>query len=435
MKRFIAMAALLSAAAPVRAETVAIINAKLAPMTGGAAETIEGGTLVIRDGRIASVGSGPAPAGARVIDAGGRWVTPGIIPALSNLGVSEVFEGVPETDDSRPRNSVFTASLDLATGINPDSIHIPISRMGGVTRAVVTPQPTRDIFGGQGVAITLAAGTAQPVLRDRLFQVVDLSERGGQRAGGSRPAAYAIFRNALRDAQDFARNPAGYGGGREKTSILPRRDAEALVPVVTGRQLLLVAAERAQDIRNVIALKREFPALRLVITGAGEGWLVAREIAAAKVPVIAYPLPDLPQDFDRLAATQSNVGRMVAAGVTVALSGYGSGTGEQPRNLPTDAGNLVALTKIPGATGLTHAQALATITRTPAEIFGLDAGELASGRAGDVVIWSGDPLELASTPVAVLIGGVEQPLKNRQTELRDRYLGLNPGGLTYQYKR
>ncbi|MDT7933171.1 MAG: amidohydrolase [Sphingomonadaceae bacterium] len=429
------LALVLTVATPARAETVAIVNAKLAPMTGGTAETIEGGTLVIRDGRIVSAGTGAAPAGARTIDAGGRWVTPGIIPALSNLGVSEVFEGVRETDDTRARNAVFSAALDIAVAVNPASIHLPIQRASGVTRAVVTPSPTREIFGGQGAVITLAAGSADPVLKSRVFQVVDLSEDGGQTAGGSRPAAYAIFRNALRDAQDFARNPAAYSGGRERTSILPRRDAEALVPVVSGRQLLLIRVERAQDIRNALKLKNEFPALRLVIVGAAEGWMVAKEIAAARVPVIAYPLKDLPATFDELAATQSNVGRMVAAGVSVALSGLGSGTGEQPRNLPVDAGNLVGLSRVPGAAGLTHAQALAAITRVPAAIFGIDAGELAPGRAGDVVIWSGDPLELATTPVAVLIGGVEQPLRNRQTELRDRYLGLNPDGLTYQYKR
>ena len=433
MKRLLAL--LLACATPAAAQTYAIVNARVAAGTAGP-EVIENGTLVIRDGRIAAMGANvPVPAGAQTVDARGGWVTPGIFAALSNLAVSEVFEGVAETNDGRAETATFNASLDISPAVNPRSVHIPISRIAGITRAAVTPEPGRSIFAGQGALITLAG--PNPVTRARAFQFVDLSQGGGRIAGGSRPAAFAEFRNALRDAADYARNPAAFPGGRERASILPRRDAEALVPVVQGRQPLLVDVERAQDIRTVIALRREFPALRLILVGASEGWLVAGEIAAARVPVITYALGDLPESFDALASTQSNVGRMVRAGVKVALSGYGSGTGEQPRLLPTDAGNLVALQRVPGAAGLTHAQALATITSVPAEIFGMgtEVGTLAPGKIADVVVWSGDPLELASTPTAVFIAGQPQPLTSRQTELRDRYLGLQRGDLTLRYRR
>ncbi len=427
--------ALLLAATPAAAQTVAIVNARLAPGTGGA-ETVENGTLVIANGRIAAMGANiPVPAGARTLDAHGGWVTPGIFASLSNLSVAEVFEGVPETNDARAENAAYGAALDIAPAVNPRSVHLPISRIAGVTRAAVTPEPGKSIFAGQGALIDL--GAADPVTRARAFQYVDLSQSGARTAGGSRPAAFLEFRNAMRDAVDYARNPAAFPGGRERTSLGNRRDAEALVPVVQGRQLLLVKVERAQDIRNVIGLKREFPALRIALVGAAEGWLVAADIAAAGLPVISYALGDLPESFDSLAATQSNVGRMVRAGVRVALSGQGSGTGEQPRKLPTDAGNLVALSRIPGATGLTHAQALAAITSVPAEIFGMGAqtGTLSPGKIADVVVWSGDPLELTSTPVAVFIDGRAQPMVSRQTELRDRYLGLQRGDLTLRYKR
>ena len=433
MKRLLAL--LLACATPAAAQTYAIVNARVAPGTSGP-EVIENGTLLIVNGRIAAINpSTGVPGTAQIIDAHGGWVTPGIFAALSNIAVSEVFEGVPETNDARAESSTFNASLDIAPAVNPRSIHIPIQRRAGVTRAAVTPENGKSIFAGQGALIMLAGPNL--VTRARAFQYVDLSQGGGRTAGGSRPAAYAEFRNALRDAAEYARNPAAFPGGRERASIVPRRDAEALVPVVQGRQLLLVEVERAQDIRNVIALRREFPALRLVLVGAAEGWLVAPEIAASNVPVIAYALTDLPESFDSLAATQSNVGRMVRAGVRVALSGEGSGTDVQPRLLPTDAGNLVALQRIPGATGLTHAQALATITSTPAQIFGMGAevGTLVPGKIADLVVWSGDPLELASAPTAVFIAGQPQPLTSRQTELRDRYLGLQRGDLTLRYHR
>lgn len=429
---------ILSLSKEVAAQAYAIVNARVAPGTGGTggAEVIENGTVLVQTGHITAVGAGlAAPVGTQTIDAHGGWVTPGIFAGLTNISVSEVFEGVEETNDARAPQSPFGASLDIASAVNPRSIHIPISRIAGITRAAVSPQPGRQIFAGQGALIDL--GAANLVTRARAFQYVDLSQSGGRIAGGSRPAAFAEFRSSLRDAADYARNPAAFQGGRERTSLLNRRDAEALVPVLQGRQTLLVEVERAQDIRNVLALRREFPALRLVLVGVAEGWLVAGDIAAARVPVITDALGDLPESFDSLAATQSNVGRMVRAGVTVALGGYGSGTGVQPRLLPIDAGNLVALTRISGADGLTHAQAMATITSAPAAIFGLGGqlGTLAPGKIADVVIWSGDPLELASHPVAVLIDGIPQPMTSRQTELRDRYLGLQRGDLTLRYKR
>ncbi len=431
MKRLLSL--LLIAATPATAQMIAIVHARVATMTGP--ETIDNGTVLIRDGRIAAVGANLAvPAGATTIDAQGAWVTPGIFAGLSNLGIVEA-EGVEPTNDSSADASPFSAAIDIAPGVNPRSVNIPINRLGGVTRAAVAPASGHDVFEGQGAIIALTA--SNPVMRARAFQRVDLGEHGAKLAGGSRGAAFLNLRSGLHDAMDYARNPAGFQGGREKGSILTRRDAEALVPVVQGRQLLLIDVARAQDILNVLALRREFPALRLVLVGADEGWLVAREIAAASVPVIATALGDLPESFESLAATQSNVGRMVAAGVTVALSGGDGGTSVQPRLLPIDAGNLVAIGRIPGATGLTHAQALATITRAPADIFGVGAqlGSLAPGKIADVVIWSGDPLELASVPTAVFIAGVSQPMVSRQTELRDRYLGLQRGDLTLRYRR
>lgn len=175
--------------------------------------------------------------------------------------------------------------------------------------------------------------------------------------------------------------------------------------------------------------------LKLILVGASEGWRAADAIAAAKVPVIADALDDLPASFEQLAATQSNVGRMMRAGVTVAVGNLAGTTGDQPRNLPQFAGNLVALTKIPGASGLSWGQAFAAITSIPAEIAGYGGrfGVLKPGAAGDVVIWDGDPLELSTAPERVFIDGVEQPRANHQTRLRDRYKDLDTSQLPKAY--
>ena len=435
MKRIgtLLLAAATTIAAPLTAQTVAITNGKVA--TIASAEPIDGGTVLIRDGRIVAVGRGVAvPAGATVVDAGGKWVTPGFIAGFSRLAIVEI-DAVDETDDTSAEKSPFSAALDVASSVNQRSVNIPINRIEGLTRAVVAPSAGHDIFGGQGTIVGLGGGD-DTVMRARAFQFIELGERGADLAGGSRGAAFLNLRNGLHEAEDYARNPKGYEGGKDRDAILTRLDAAALVPVVQGRVPAVVHVERASDITALLDMRREFPALRLIIVGGAEGWLVADKLAAARIPVIATATQDLPGRFEMLAATESNVGRMVAAGVTVALGMIDENDARQVRLLPQHAGNLVAMARIPGAVGLTHAQALASITSAPAKIFGMtDLGTLEAGKRADVVVWDGDPLELSSAPVAVYIDGKPVPMTSRQTQLRDRYLRLKQDGLPYQYKR
>ncbi|KQM21963.1 amidohydrolase family protein [Novosphingobium sp. Leaf2] len=423
MNRIVIAAALgFSAVAPAAADAqdFAITNATVATGDGGA--PIEHGTVVVRSGRIVAAGAGVAvPAGVPSVDGTGKWVTPGLFSAVTDLGLWDV-DGVKESNDLSADKSPFNAALDVTTALNPASEHIAVSREGGVTRASVTPFNGSAIFAGQGAVIDLGADAAL-VVRPRAFQYVQLGEAGARLAGGSRVAAHTALRNALREAREVAALPAG--AQRQGDVLLTRADAAALGKVVDGTQTLYVGVERASDIRNVLALKTEFPKLDLVLVGATEGWLVAGQIAAAHVPVITMPMRDLPASFETLAATLSNVGRMKKAGVTVAI-GMFEGM-DQPRYAPQQAGNLVALNKVPGATGLTWGEALAAITSIPAQISGMGgkAGVLAPGAVGDVVLWDGDPLELSSAPVDVWIDGVKQPLDNHQSRLRQRYKDLD----------
>jgi imidazolonepropionase-like amidohydrolase len=423
--------AALALALPAAAQTIAITGGTVALGDGSA--PIPDGTVVITGGKVAAAGANVAvPAGAQRIDATGKWVTPGLISGFSRLGLIEV-SGVSQTNDSAASGSPFTAAIDVAPAINPRANPVAISRTSGVTRAVVVPGAGSGIFAGQGAVMDLGADM-DAVTKPRAFQYVELGEGGAARAGGSRPAAYLLFRTMLREAQTFARNPAAYDG-RSKTNLLLRTDAEALVPVIAGKVPLMVHAESGRDILTVIGLAREFPSIRLIVAGAAEGWTVARQLAEAKVPVIAGGIEDLPAKFEQLAATQSNVGRMVQAGVRVALGMFTGDDGLQVRVATQNAGNLVALTRVPGATGLDWGQAFRTITAAPAEVLGLGdrLGSLKAGHAADVVIWDGDPLELQSAPVAVWIDGVAQPMENRQTKLRDRYATPAPGDLPKAY--
>ena len=431
MKRLVSLIALVLAT-PVAAETIAITGGMVAIGDGSAPAT---GTVVIRDGRVVAAGPGIAvPTGARTIDASGKWVSPGIVAGFTRIGLSGV-DAVDETNDIRASRSPFSAALDIAPAINPRVPAIAVSRAMGVTRAIVAPASAATIFAGQGAVIDMASDT-DAVEVPRAFQFVEFGEAGAKTAGGSRVAAHVFFRAALAEARDYARNPAGYDG-RSKDALLQRADAAALVPVVTGKMPLYVHVESGPDILQVIALKKEFPALRLVIVGATEGWTVARAIAAAKVPVLASALNDLPARFEGLAATQSNVGRMKRAGVILGLGIIDDNDERQAQYMGQYAGNLVALTKIPGATGLSWGEAFAAITSGPAEIAGLggEIGSLRAGRRADVVIWSGDPLELSSAPEKVWIDGVEQSLETRQSRLLRRYRMPGEGALPKAYDR
>ena len=435
-------AATLAFALPAAAETVAIVGARIE--TAGPAGAIPRGTLVMTDGRITAVGANvPVPAGARVIDGAGEVVTPGLIAASTSLTASEV-EGVRDTHDDAAGGGL-SAGFDIGYGVNPASTFVPRARQTGLTRAVVTPAPLsggegadedgdgrgealdargfpaggaevaqRDpgLFGGQASAVRLDDGDTDPVFKPRLAVTLDLL-RGGP--ASSRGAAFVLMRSALDEARRFARNRAVHDRGAEIPSRYGREDLEALIPVAEGRTPLLVRVQRAADIRQVLRFAAA-EHVRVVLEGAQEGWMVAPELAAAHVPVIVDPEDDLPQNFDMLGARLDNAARLNAAGVQVAI--VGSRDLNNLRQARFNAGTAVAY-------GLPYPAALAAVTAVPARIWGFGdrAGTLEPGRDADVVVWTGDPLELSTWPTAVFIGGREQPATSRGLQLQERYIG------------
>jgi imidazolonepropionase-like amidohydrolase len=420
-------------AAPAYAETVAITGGKVIISDGSA--PIEGGTVIIRDGNIVAAGKDVAvPTGARLIDASGKWVTPGIFAGFTRLGLSEV-DAVDGTNDTVASASPFSAAIDVTPAINNEVSAVAVNRSAGVTRAVVAPNSAASMFAGQGAIMDLGADR-DAITAPRAFQFVVFGEDGAREAGGSRAAAHTFFRNALAEAREYQLSQRPFAA-RPHDAILTRPDMIALMPVIEGGMKLVVHAESAVDIRSVIALRTEYPKLDIVLVGASEGWRVAGDIAAAKMPVIASALNDLPATFEMLGATQSNIGRMKDAGVKVAIGMINDRDAHQLRYTTQYAGNLVSLQKVPGATGLSWDEAFAAISSVPADIMGIGDrhGSLKTGRAADVVIWDGDPLELYAAATTVMIDGVEQPLGNRQDRLRDRYRNPVEGDLPKAYDR
>ena len=404
-----------AAAGPAAAstETVAITGATVHTM--GPAGTLHGATVLIAGGRIQAVGAGIAvPAGARRIDAAGKVVTPGLLDSLTQLGLVEV-NAVEDTEDATNTDPQVSAGFEVADGINSRSMLIPINRVEGITRAISAPAAGKSLFLGQAAVIDLGGGP-RTVVRRSVAQFAELGESGARLTGGTRGAAALRLREALRDALDYDAHRAAYDRAERRPYSLPRLDLEALLPVARGEQPLVVRVNRASDIEQVLELARRMK-LRLILAGAAEGWEVAGEIAAARVPVLLNPLANLPQSFEEMGATLENAARLARAGVTL---GFFTGDSHNSRNLRQAAGNAVAY-------GLPWDAALAAMTVNPARIWGLeDYGTLEPGKDADVVIWDGDPLEVTSAAEHVFIRGTEMPRDSRQIRLRDRYLSHSP---------
>jgi len=381
--------------------------------TLGAAGKIEHGTVLVKDGRIAAVGADVAiPADAERIDATGKMVTPGIFDPESQFGIVEVG-AVKETRDAATTDSRFSAAFDVADAINPRSVLIPVNRIAGVTRAMVSPiNGAGHIIAGRGAIIDL--GTTEGFIhRDPAAMFAVLGESGAKQAGGSRAAALLALREALQDARDYADNASAYASNRRRSYALTRLDLEALRPVLDGKEPLVVQVNRASDIEAALRLAHDFK-LKLIVSGGAEAWMVAAQLANAHVPVLLNPLEDLPAHFETLGSTLENAARLQKAGVLIA---FATGDTHNARNVTQAAGNAVA-------NGLPWLDALKALMLNPARIYGMDQdlGTLEPGKLADVVVWSADPLELSSFADQVFIAGRKMPMVSRQTMLRDRYM-------------
>jgi len=394
---------------PLEAQAIAITNARIHPIAG---PVIPRGTVVIEGGRITAVGPNVAvPVGARVIDATGKVVTPGFLNNASTLGLVEI-DAEPGTNDMSTSDDAITAAFTVVDAINPLSTLIPVTRVEGITRAVVQPQNGSSLIAGTGALIDLGGDRVSAILhRHPTAMYAVLGESGAARAGGSRGAAVLRLREALEDARDYAANRTAYAESRRRDYALSRLDLEALVPVVEGAVPLAVGVHRASDILATLRLARDF-GLRLILMGVAEGWTVAADIAGAGVPVVLDPMQNIPQ-FERLAITLENAARLDRAGVNVAFATFDA---HNSRTLKQLAGNAVAY-------GMPHEAALRAVTVNGARIWGIDDryGTLEVGRDADVVVWAGDPFELATTVEHVFIRGREMSKNTRQRELLERY--------------
>jgi imidazolonepropionase-like amidohydrolase len=414
-----AVAALCVAPCAVSAQTIAITNAKVYPVSSA---PIQNGTVLIRDGKIVAVGSNVTiPADAQRIDASGKWVTPGLVNAQTQLGLVEVGQ-VADTRNgtARGRNNI-AAAFTVWEGLNTQSVLIAPARREGVTNVVIVPGG-QNLVSGQAAFLTLVDGMpTDMVLRTPVAMVAQVQSPGG--AGtGARGELMMRLRELLEDTKAYMRNRAAYERAETRDYAASRLDLQAMIPVVEGRLPLLIAADKATDIDAALRLAKEND-LKIVIGGGAEAWMVADKLAAARVPVLTGAMNNIPGSFTQLGTNQENAGLLRRAGVTVIVVGNGPGDEESfnVRNIKQEAGNAVAY-------GMSWDDALRAITLTPAEVFGVAdrIGSLQPGREANVVIWSGDPFEFTSVPEHVFVRGREYLQADRQQLLTDRYKTLPP---------
>lgn len=387
------------------AQVLLIRDATVHTMTSAGVQN--GQDVLLRDGHIAAIGHKlAAPADAEIIDASGRPLTPALFAGITALGLNEVNmvwssvdSGITQLDAPamRPEFTVVPA-------YNPHSSLIPITRIEGFGFSVLGATAAGSIIGGQGRAVMLDGGYDSFVGKPLLF--VALGEGASELAGGSRAAQWMLLEQAVGESRSAPR--AG-------DSALLTREGRAAMKQFLREGTVVFSVNRASDIRQVLQFA-ERHGFKAVIDGGAEAWMVANELAAAEVPVLLDPLQNLPNNFDLLGARLDNAALLKAAGVTIGFSGAGT---HHARKLRQMAG-------VAAANGLDHDAALAALTVNPAQIFGLPGGRIAVGAPADLVLWSGDPLELSESADQVILGGNLQAMESRQTRLRDRYLASDP---------
>lgn len=400
------------------AQTIAITGGKVYPVSGA---PIENGTVLIRDGRIVAVGANvTVPGDAQRVDATGKWVTPGLFNAATQLGLIEIGQ-VSNTRDMTARGEDGIAAAFRAwEGFNPMSVLLAPARDEGITTVLV--HPTGGLIWGQAAILDLVPGVpTSEMLRKAPVAMVGQLGSPGQASTGARGELLLRMRELFEDTRAYSRRRADFERAETREFAASRLDLEAMIPVLEGRQPLILAVDKASDIESALSLAKEFK-LRIMIAGGAEAWMVAKQLAEAKVPVLSGAMQNIPGSFSTLGVRQENLALLQAAGVRVIIIGSGNDPDAfNVRNLKQDAGIAVAY-------GLSWDNALRAVTLTPAEVFGVDdrIGSLATGKDANVVVWSGDPFEFSTRVERVFVKGREYTEPNRQELLTERYKTLPP---------
>ena len=406
--------------------TFAITNARIVTVSGA---TIERGTLIIRDGKIESLGANVAvPNGAERIDGTGLSVYPGMIDAGTNLGLAEIGGGAPATIDVSETGDM-NSNAKAITGINPHSSHVNVTRINGIT--TVLSMPSGGIVSGQAAIINLNGSTQAEMSLVPTFGLVINFPRITTGGGGFNPFGTPTpidFNEALkrrdqrlddlkklfRDAENYAKIQEAYS--KDKSLPAPQTDLkmEALKDYVRGAKPIIFTAERERDIRGVAKFANEMK-IKAIIMGGQEAWKAADDLKKNNIAVVYTNIHNLPvRDDDAYDYLLEAPAKMAQAGVKFAISTGDNGA--MVSELPFQAGLAAAF-------DLPKDEALKSVTLYPAQILGIadKLGSLEAGKIANIVVTNGDILEPRTNVKYVFINGRLLPLTSRHTELYDSF--------------
>lgn len=394
----------------------ALTNATIVTVTNG---TIENGTLVIRDGRIAALGSNVTiPGDAQTIDCSGKYIYPGMIDSGTRLGLSEV-SSVSVTNDYREIGE-FKPHMQALTAVNPNSVAIPVTRVNGVTTVLTVP--SGGLVPGTAALINLMGYNPDQMYAGAKGVVMDFPASGkrGWWDSRSEEEIQKAYDKNLKNINEIWDQIAFFQEVQEAGEASYRPEMEAMIPVVEGDMPLLVEVNKAADIKAAIKWVQDRELSNVIFTGVAEGWRVAEELAEAGIPVIAGPVLNTPtRPSDRYDRPYANPGLMLDAGVKVALR---TNDTENVRNLPFNAGFAAAY-------GMGKEEALKAITIVPAEIFGVadEIGSLEVGKVANLFVATGDPFEMKTDITHLFISGYNVPIDSRHIQLYQEFLERSPG--------
>ncbi|GMV12772.1 MAG: hypothetical protein DYH12_22940 [Sorangiineae bacterium PRO1] len=366
----------------------------------------------IRDGKITRVQAGGAPpAGAEVVDGTGKTLSAGFIDLLTGVGLMEIDLEASSRHAEHASSDPIRAAFLAADGYDPAASAVAVTRSGGITSLGIVPRG--GLVSGQSAFVDLVdEATLSPIVVQRLALHVAIDDAWLEAGHASIGSTLLGLRELFDDAREFKKNPGGFDKNQMRKLVASRLDLRAVGEALAGKLPVVFHVDRAADILSVLALAKENK-LRALLASAAEGWKVADAIAKAKLPVVTYPLDNLPRTFSARFVKDDNAARLHKAGVSVIIT---SGETHNARKLRQIAGNAVRA-------GLSHDAALDAVTRAPARAFGLDAryGSVEPGRVANLALWSGDPFELSTKLEALIVRGQRVSSASRQTALFERY--------------
>jgi imidazolonepropionase-like amidohydrolase len=407
---------------------VALKGGKLLTVSHG---IIENGVIVMQGGKITAVGAASAvnlPTDAKVIDASGMTIYPGLIDSETQLGLTEISSENMTNDLVEPSDEIMP-HMHTAEAFHAESVLIPVARLNGITNAVVAPDGM-DTLPGQDSFIQLAGASATEMLliRDNAmplnFTGDERRNKGGfdkRKFPSTRMGLAAQLRQAFIDAEDYKakltdyeRKKADAAQNKKPEPLAPKRDLklEALIPYLDGKKTIVLAAESPSDLQTAVSLANEFK-LKFVLNHIAHSQPDHDYVASLKVPVIVGPIYEAPKEDERYDAVYSLPAQLYKRGVKVVFASYSA---HNVRNLPDQAGFATAF-------GLPYDEALKAITINAAEVWGVadQLGSLDVGKTANIVVANGDPLDVKTDVKQVFIQGRAIPMTSRQTQLRDEY--------------